>query len=72
MDEGFLGWMKTEDGEKEEQVNGKMEKRKSRLSGASGVNGLPAEGREIPLPQQPKEVQVRGVRTCRDCWAVVS
>jgi hypothetical protein len=24
-----------------------------------------------PLPQQPQEVQVKGVRVCRDCWAVV-
>lgn len=25
-----------------------------------------------PLPQQPREVQVKGVRVCRECWAVVS
>ncbi|WVQ98252.1 hypothetical protein IAU59_005375 [Kwoniella sp. CBS 9459] len=30
------------------------------------------EKRDIPLPQQPKEVQVKGVRICRECWAVVS
>ncbi|WWC86709.1 uncharacterized protein L201_001586 [Kwoniella dendrophila CBS 6074] len=30
------------------------------------------EKREIPLPQQPKEVQVKGCRVCRDCWNVVS
>ena len=33
----------------------------------------PAQGQSsVPLPQQPREVQVKGVRACRECWAVVS
>ncbi|GFZ47917.1 hypothetical protein JCM24511_05664 [Saitozyma sp. JCM 24511] len=44
-------------------------------SGTSGTNGALGDGdatRGIPLPQQPKEVQVKGVRVCRECWAIVS
>ncbi|WVF69598.1 hypothetical protein IAT40_004376 [Kwoniella sp. CBS 6097] len=39
------------------------------ISESAAENG---EKRDIPLPQQPKEVQVKGVRVCRECWAVVS
>lgn len=44
-------------------------------SGTSGTNGVVGDGeatRGVPLPQQPKEVQVKGVRVCRECWAIVS
>lgn len=78
MDEGFVGWMKMEDeGEKMENGNGERlggkrerEKRKTRLSVGSKADR--EMEREIPLPQQPKEVQVKGVRVCRECWGVVS
>jgi hypothetical protein len=66
----------------------KLERRKSRgslgsvstfgsgsASGSMGYNGgmgIMEEDRKIPLPQQPREVQVKGMRTCRECWAVIS
>jgi hypothetical protein len=81
VDEGFVGWMKLQDGE---DVNSSGEakkglRRKNRLSTASAMTsassstvGEDGEKRDVLLPQQPKEVQVKGVRVCRECWAVVS
>lgn len=43
------------------------------VGGGDGVgsgNGIGRNG--LPLPQQPKEIQIKGVRACRECWAVVS
>lgn len=81
MDEGFVGWMKLQDGE-DVNPGGEAKKglrRKNRLSTASALTsassstvGEEGEKRDVLLPQQPKEVQVKGVRVCRECWAVVS
>jgi len=49
----------------------KREKRKSKSSIASSMERR-EEDRILPLPQQPKEVQVKGVRVCRECRDVVS
>lgn len=82
MDEGFVGWMKVEDNEDGQESPGrghgaaspaKRDRRKSRsslmsLKSENGVDGVVTG----PLPQQPKEVQVKGVRVCRECWATVS
>ncbi|WVW78231.1 hypothetical protein I302_100184 [Kwoniella bestiolae CBS 10118] len=90
VEEGFVGWMKTDDptdlgihpnsGSDQKtpasspKVNGKM--RRSRMSTnsiSSSISEDPQDKeRDIPLPQQPKEVQVKGCRVCRECWAVVS
>jgi hypothetical protein len=43
VEEGFVGWMKVEDGLGTGKADGDV-----------------------------KEVQVRGVRVCRDCWGTVS
>ena len=81
MDEGFVGWMKMEDDNgnekgltqsEEDQKTTRKEKRKSRLSVGSPAVEVKEREREMPLPQQPKEVQVKGVRLCKECWAVVS
>ena len=77
VEEGFVGWMKT--GPEDASLLGspgrsKLEKRRSRVSIASssaGSSGSKGDG-DLPLPQQPKEVQVRGIRVCRECWATVS
>jgi hypothetical protein len=45
VEEGFVGWMKIDDGKS--------------LSNSRGG-------------EEPKEVQVRGVRVCKDCWGTVS
>ncbi|WWD00801.1 hypothetical protein V866_007737 [Kwoniella sp. B9012] len=52
--------------------------RRSRLS-TNSISSSISEDRQvhdkersIPLPQQPKEVQVKGCRVCRECWSVVS
>lgn len=46
------------------------------MRSANGTAKDPMDGMKggaaLPLPQQPREVQVKGVRTCRECWAVVS
>ncbi|KAK4688849.1 rabenosyn-5, partial [Tremellales sp. Uapishka_1] len=70
VDEGFVGWMQMES--EDEKGNGIAngpghEKKKSRSS-----MGSIASERETPLPMQPKEIQVKGVRVCRECWATVS
>jgi rabenosyn-5 len=81
VDEGFVGWMTVEDAEGEEKdettsasANGKERRKgkKGRVSLGMGAVSPIREERDVPLPQQPKEVQVKGMRTCRDCWAVVS
>ncbi len=78
MDEGFVGWMTMEDGEGNspngdggDRKTAKREKRKSKSSIASSMERR-EEDRNLPLPQQPKEVQVKGVRVCRECRDVVS
>ena len=71
VEEGFVGWMKLQDGEDATQINGKRDRRSSRVSiSSTAVEDLPEKGGL--LPQQPKEVQVKGVRSCRECWATVS
>jgi rabenosyn-5 len=81
VEEGFVGWMKTDDSDERER---RLERRKSRSSmgsvstfgsGSMGLGGIDEDGgsgRKVPLPQQPKEVQIKGMRACRECWAVVS
>nr|XP_018265268.1 uncharacterized protein I303_01628 [Kwoniella dejecticola CBS 10117]OBR87426.1 hypothetical protein I303_01628 [Kwoniella dejecticola CBS 10117] len=76
VEEGFVGWMKTEDQSSspspypssEANSNTKNSPKASRIR----KGRISGKKREIPLPQQPKEVQVKGCRVCRDCWAVVS
>lgn len=75
VDEGFVGWMKVQDGEETVAPSGKKDRRKSRLSTSSVASAAAndvAEKDGALLPQQPREVQVRGVRSCKECWAVVS
>ncbi|WVR04794.1 hypothetical protein IAU60_001806 [Kwoniella sp. DSM 27419] len=102
VEEGFVGWMKVEDGDSYTSGDGAIgqagspakpgsgkasgadgedrgKRRRGRASTASTLSTISAAGvaggdekRDVPLPQQPKEVQVKGVRACRDCWAVVS
>lgn len=62
VDEGFVGWMSL-DGPGGPGVRRRTHTRAS--SASSSMSG------STPLPQQPQEVQVKGVRVCRDCWAVV-
>ncbi|RXK40873.1 hypothetical protein M231_01721 [Tremella mesenterica] len=69
VDEGFVGWMKVGQGSEDDTKSPSMGKRASRTSIASGSDN---SIRDIPLPQQPKEVQVKGVRVCKECWATVS
>lgn len=68
-----MGWMRIEDG----QGSGEGQATQRRLNSQSGdgigaVRSDDPSTRDIPLPQQPKEVQVKGMRVCRECWAVVS
>lgn len=75
VDEGFVGWMKIQDGDDATPANGKKDRRKSRMSTSSVTSTATTDVAEkdgMLSPQQPKEVQVRGVRSCRECWAVVS
>lgn len=82
VDEGFVGWMSL-DQEKEpsairtskKQVAHAHARQRSAsiLSDTSSTTTISEEPqRTIPLPQQPQEVQVKGVRVCRECWATVS
>ena len=72
VDEGFVGWMKIQDGNGDEGEDmGKREKRRSR----GLIGGKESErdgGRDGPTGQQPLEVQIKGVRVCKECWGVVS
>jgi hypothetical protein len=65
------------------QVRREGRRSRSNLDGTNRIGSITttttaaaaaAEGGErgIPLPQQPREIQVKGVRACRECWAVVS
>lgn len=57
VEEGFVGWMKLEDEREREKGKGKARSR------------APSKGSE---QEEVKEVQVRGVRVCKDCWSTVS
>lgn len=73
MKEGFVGWMRMEDGEGSGEGQAIQRRRKSQPEdGIGAVRSGDAPTQNIPLPQQPKEVQVKGMRVCRECWAVVS
>ena len=85
VDEGFVGWMQVQNGDDTplSSLKGKKDRRKSRLSTSSTISsgsiaamsGLGEDGldkTQVPLAQQPKEVQVKGARACRECWATVS
>jgi hypothetical protein len=67
VEEGFVGWMKLDADDDDEWKRERKTSRPGSIAGSAGSGG-----RETPLPQQPKEVQVKGIRTCRECWAVVS
>ncbi|ODO08578.1 hypothetical protein L198_00308 [Cryptococcus wingfieldii CBS 7118] len=62
VEEGFVGWMKTANGEDGE--DGERTPRPNETEDAVLESKL--------VPQQPKEVQVKGMRVCRECWSVVS
>ncbi|WWC68141.1 uncharacterized protein I206_102064 [Kwoniella pini CBS 10737] len=87
VEEGFVGWMKMDDqtpGQEQQILKNNIDSRSSRIrKGRASTNSISSineyeeengngEKRGIPLPQQPKEVQVKGCRVCRECWAVVS
>ncbi|OXB35048.1 hypothetical protein J007_05288 [Cryptococcus neoformans] len=73
VEEGFVGWMRMEDGEGSGEGQAIQRRRKSQPEdGIGAVRSGDAPTQNIPLPQQPKEVQVKGMRVCRECWAVVS
>lgn len=61
VEEGFVGWMKleTEDAPNTSRGKGKRRKEKEATPGPEGGG-------------TPNEVQVRGVRVCRECWSTVS
>lgn len=68
-----MGWMRMEDGEGSGEGQAIQRRRKSQPEdGIDAVRSGDAPTQNIPLPQQPKEVQVKGMRVCRECWAVVS
>lgn len=77
VDEGFVGWMSLEPEEgpaEREQTFAKRHVRNTSSGSAVASPGgsAPGSGTSTPLPQQPQEVQVRGIRVCRECWRIVS
>jgi len=80
VDEGFIGWMSLDDADRgaSDPASAFRSKRGERMRPPSHRRRSSASsslhsGTTTPtrLPQQPQEVQVKGVRVCRDCWAVV-
>lgn len=68
-----MGWMRIEDGDGSGEGQAIQRRLKSQSGdGVDAVRSGDPSMRDIPLPQQPKEVQVKGMRVCRECWAVVS
>lgn len=76
VEEGFVGWMALdpEPGMEREQTFAKRHVRNTSTSSALGspAGSAPGSGASTPLPQQPQEVQVKGIRVCRECWRIVS
>lgn len=71
VEEGFVGWMSTDSNDiTRRRRSGSVLSETSTSTSSASVS--PNEERTIPLPQQPQEVQVKGVRVCRECWDVVS
>ena len=73
VDEGFVGWMKVKgtDGEGEIRQERKGSVSSIRTASTKGSSPQKVNGNGQPLPQQPQEIQVKGVRVCRICWATV-
>lgn len=60
MEEGFVGWLKVDDGNPvPEGIKAKSDAQVRRSMG--GTDDGP-----------PKEVIIKGVRVCRECWQTVS
>lgn len=77
VDEGFVGWMSLDQEKEPSAIRTSKQHARHRsssiLSDTSSTTTISEEPqRTIPLPQQPQEVQVKGVRVCRECWATVS
>ncbi|KAL7419293.1 carboxypeptidase Y-deficient [Cryptotrichosporon argae] len=87
VDEGFLGWMRVDDEKEDGGIRqdradrtepGRAGRRVPSASGASangtgsGSDRSSISETQGPVPKLPSEVQVKGVRVCRECWAVVS
>ncbi|ORX34061.1 FYVE zinc finger-domain-containing protein [Kockovaella imperatae] len=76
VDEGFVGWMKIKDKESSQNGSPVSERRGSinsiRTASSSSTSPRKFNGNGGPVPQQPKEVQIKGVRVCRECWGTVS
>ena len=82
VEEGFVGWMKMADpaNDTQETKASKGRRRKGSIADElrhghaekPATNGDSQGGKNAPLPQQPREVQVKGIRICRECWATVS
>ena len=62
VEEGFVGWMKVDDErDQKKSRNRGQPKLKEKQNAGDGVVG-----------EEVKEVQVRGVRVCKECWGTVS
>ncbi|WVN89306.1 uncharacterized protein L203_104528 [Cryptococcus depauperatus CBS 7841] len=73
VEERFVGWMKLEDDHNALKSASKREfLERNSVSGDRIGPDSSQETRDLKLPQQPKEVQVKGMRVCRDCWAIIS
>lgn len=83
VDEGFVGWMTLDETEGKSGANGETspirrakrpppEQRQHGRQSSIASEGTIDSRSSTPLPQQPQEVQVKGVRVCRDCWGTVS
>jgi rabenosyn-5 len=60
VEEGFVGWLKID----EETPRTEESKPKPSLKGRRSTGGLD--------DNSPREVMIKGVRVCRDCWQTVS
>lgn len=60
MEEGFVGWLRVDD----ENPDAGGTKAKTNTQGRRSTGGKDDEG--------VKEVIIKGVRVCRECWQTVS
>lgn len=77
VDEGFVGWMTLEGADEKGDPAIRNAKKRAAAAHARRAsrdsNKVLIESRaSTPLPQQPLEVPLHGVRCCRECWTVVS
>ncbi len=70
VEEGFIGWMKADTGV--DSLAGKKKGRRRKEEEGPDESDPDGPAKRQGKPKMADEIQVKGVRACRECWAIVT